>query len=754
MYLRPIISSLPLAARTKPIQICKPYNTLSRMCARSAYTDLPRVLKDESITERAVSLAKTWAVNTDSSASKEDIVASLSTDPSATPFIMQFTDFVMRPEDMNVAARLLRDILKSTPVPAFFQAVDAAMLRLASVFAPIFPMPVIMGARLRMRMHVAPFVGVFEGLKLDGTLQRNVNLLGEAVLGEEEAERRREEAQMLLAKQGVDYVSVKVSGVTSQLNRWDFEGSLERILNSLRPLFRTAKDSRPRVLINLDMEEYHDLELTLEAFMKLLEEEEFKDIDAGIVLQTYLPDSFPALVKLVEWANSRDGAAEIKIRLVKGANLAMEKVDAALHGWKQAPYETKAEVDANYLRCLDWVLTPERLRRVRIGVASHNLFLLAYAHELSRERGLTNRVGFEMLQGMTPRHTSFLSQQGHGMLLYTPVCRFKDFDVSIAYLFRRFEETSADGNFLRSLPTFAPGSLSFRLEEARFRNAAVKYPSVAVGARREQCRPAAASAMTLEDSNVFFNEPDTDPSLPSNREWALEVIKLEHFNGTIADSSYIASVTGAEDLVNETRSAGADWGKRSTKERRATLVALADVLARRRGDLINAMIHEGGKTFAEADSEVSEAIDFAQYYGMVCEDLPKTFEPFGVVLVAAPWNFPVAIASGGVLAALAAGNGVILKPSNITKRCGELVAECAWEAGVPKNVLRLVQTPAREIGKELVIKADAVILTGSTETANLFRSWKNDLRLFAEVSLEDQSCIFFLFFFISTHLYD
>ncbi len=166
--------------------------------------------------------------------------------------------------------------------------------------------------------------------------------------------------------------------------------TLKRIEERLRELYLHAASTSPPTFVNLDMEEYRDLELTICAFMKLLDEPELRSIEAGIVLQAYLPDTFPALQRLTEWANQRQKTAggEIKIRLVKGANLAMEKVDAALHGWNQAPYETKMEVDANYKRCLDWVLNAEQMNGIRIGLASHNLFDVAWTHLLAEERGV------------------------------------------------------------------------------------------------------------------------------------------------------------------------------------------------------------------------------------------------------------------------------------------------------------------------------------------------------------------------------
>lgn len=688
--------------------------------------------KDDVLVQKAVALAKEWA----SPKGDRGLVSSLAGNEPAVKFIMKFTDWVMRAEDPKVAGKLMSRLIASDGVPTFLNRIDRALMQLGGFLVPWLPSIVVDAARWRMMHFVSGFVGTVENMRLDDGSNRNVNLLGEAVLGELEAEKRRAEAETLLKTKGVDYVSVKVSGVTSQLNRWDFDGSLERVLASLRPLFTQAAASNPQVLINLDMEEYHDLEITIEAFTRLLQEPQFEDLDAGIVLQTYLPDALPALQKLVAWAHARPGSGEIKIRLVKGANLAMERVDATIHGWKQAPYESKSDTDANYLRCLNWVLTPERTQRVKVGVASHNLFLMAYAQLLSQERGVESRVGFEMLQGMTPAHTPVLAREGHGMLLYTPVCRKRDFDVAISYLFRRFEEASSDGNFLRSLPQLTADSPAFQIEENRFRDAALRKGDAAVGPRRTQQRPAFASALTLagpSDKSAFLNEPDTDPSLPQNRTWAINVLDRSRFRPPF-ESGQVGNADDMNAVLERARQAFSAWSlDKSPTERRAILSSVADMFAKRRGDLINAMVYEGSKTFAEADPEVSEAIDFANYYSMLGEQLPDSFKSFGVVAIAAPWNFPVAIAAGGMLAALASGNVAILKPSPSTPRCAELISECAWEAGVPRDALQFVQCADGELGRQLVTKTDAVILTGSSDTAKMFRSWKKDIRLFAEV---------------------
>lgn len=683
------------------------------------------------LVESAVNQASKWAAIPQ----KESLVTELASDPGAVSFVMKFIDSVMRPESPSVSALLLKRLISSQNVPSFMSSVDNALLQTGSTVAPFLPSVVVNSAKARMRSLVAPFIETIENSDFKNSSSVNINLLAEGAVSEAAAFRRREQVEELFDREGCNYISLKVTGLSPPLNTWDYQGSLRDIIDSIRPVFTKAVNSNPKRFINIDVEKYCDREITMEAFTRLLSEPQFQDLDAGIVVQSYLPDSFSALQSLVSWANERPGKGEIKIRLVKGANLAMEKVEATMRGWEQAPYELKSDADANYLRCLDWILTSERLRRVRIGVASHNLFYLGYAKHLADERGVSSRVSFENIKGMTPSHTPALAEEGMGMLLYTPVCHNDDFGTSISYLFRRFEEISSPGNFLHSLSSISDSTSSFKQEETRFRSAYAKKDFVSSEPRRKQERPAKASHMTLcglSNTGEFLNEPDSDPSIPHVREWALRVIDKSHFQ-PVSESSWVKNIQDMDAVLNRARDAAKRWRETEKSERQELIARIGDVIARRRGDFLNAIVHEGSKTFHEGDIEMSEAVDFANYYSAKTGNLPDSFESFGVVTVAAPWNFPSAIGMGGTLASLAAGNAVIVKPSPNTPRCLEIGVECAWEAGVPRDVLQFIQCPENEVGKHLITSSDAVILTGSTESAKLFRSWKKDIKLFAEV---------------------
>ena len=704
---------------------------------------------DQYLTEEAVGLVGEWLAA--AGGNRRDRAAAgrlrrLLSDSDGTAFTMGFADRVIRPERHRAAARQLRSLVVRHGTPAFLSAADRVLLAVGARLAPLFPGAVMPLARRRMRKLVGHLLAENEPDSLrrawaaphQAGFARNVNLLGEAVLGEEEADRRLEETAELISRPEVDYVSVKASAVVPQLNYWDWEGSRLRVLERLRLLLRRAAAARPPAFLNLDMEEYHDLELTISVFRELLDEPEFLGASAGIVLQAYLPDSAAALRELTEWAVRRReaGGAEIKIRLVKGANLAMERVEAVMRGWEQAPYPSKAEVDANYKRLVDYALRPERTRAVRIGIGSHNLFDLAWAHLLSRERGVADRVDFEMLQGMAPALSRVVKGTAPGgVLLYTPVVALETFDTAISYLFRRLEENSTEGNFLRAMFQLAPDSAEFHRQAEAFRAAVRDREAVSDRPRRWQERPApAASAHGRE---VFANEPDTDPALAGNREWAGRVRSRD--GGAVRTPA-----VGSADELGAIAAAArrSSWGRTPPARRRETLHQMADLLARRRGDLISAMVWEGRKTFAEADPEVSEAIDFARYYGDRALDLEAedgaAFEPLPVIAVVPPWNFPTAIPAGGTAAALAAGARVLLKPSRRTRRCAEIMAECAWEAGVPRDALAFLTLPRGEEGerasRRLAEEADGLILTGSEETARLFASWRPELRLFAETS--------------------
>lgn len=698
-----------------------------------------RALADE-----AVALVRRWLVESaevpaDPAAAQ---LAALLRDPAGLPFTVGFVDGVVRPEDPHVAARRLREL--ASEVPGFLPWHLRTGVRLAaagSLLAPRLVVPVVRRALRRLLRHLvvdatpARLGPAIARLRREGT-RLNVNLLGEAVLGDQEARRRLERTMDLLAREDVDYVSVKVSSVVPPHSPWAFEATVEEVVARLRPLYELAASFDPPKFVNLDMEEYRDLDLTIEVFCRLLDE--LEHLEAGIVLQTYLPDALPAMERLQSWAAARRarGGARIKVRVVKGANLPMERVDAELHGWPLATWGSKAETDAHLKRVLDLALRPEHTANVRIGVAGHNLFDLAFAWLLAAERGVQDAVDVEMLLGMAPAQAEVVRREVGRLLLYTPVVHPGEFDVAIAYLVRRLEEGASAENFLSALFELEEDENLFARERERFLAAVAAMHDEAVPRHRVPRAP-------TEPGQGFENAQDTDPSVPEHREWAAQV--LRRARGSRLGEERVREHTVTDEAALGALLAGAHeaapaWAALGGEGRAEVLERAARVLEERRGELCEVMVAEGGKTLDQADPEVSEAVDFARWYAHHARGLDRVpgarFVPARLTVVTPPWNFPVAIPAGSTLAALAAGSAVVVKPAPQTARCGSLMVQALWDAGVPGEVLRLVHVEEGDLGRRLVSDplVDRVVLTGSFETAELFRSFRPDLPLLAETS--------------------
>jgi RHH-type proline utilization regulon transcriptional repressor/proline dehydrogenase/delta 1-pyrroline-5-carboxylate dehydrogenase len=776
------------------------------------------------IAHEAVELVQRWLAEStqpgEGAPPKEDPaarrLAGVLSDADGLDFAVGFVDGVARPQDLFVAGYNLQRLAKR--IPRFLPWYQRAAIWLGGVFGPVLPWIVIPLARLVLRRMVGHLVVDATPEKLGPAIERlrraddpdghgarlNLNLLGEAVLGEKEALRRLEGTRALLARDDVDYVSIKVSSIASQLSMWAFDETVDRVVERLTPLYELAASSPTRKFINLDMEEYRDLDLTMAVFMRILEKPQLLSLEAGIVLQAYLPDALDALQTLTEWATQRriQGGAPIKIRVVKGANLAMERVDAAIHGWPLATYGSKQATDANYKRVLDWALTPEHTDAVKIGVAGHNLFDIAFAWLLASRRGVTDRIDFEMLLGMATRQAEAVKRTVGQLLLYTPVVDPREFDVAISYLIRRLEENASQENFMSAVFQLDSDPQLFEREKQRFLASVAEFEAddgprgAAPVPNRQQdrtreweeasapafTRPPAPPAPSPEEEqgltsvvlgltrgsggiewthdavpgpateappsvgaqeDGFRNAPDTDPSRAANRLWGRRILARSQGSDLGVEAIAAAAVTEAERLdaiLGDVARAGAAWGSRTGHDRAAVLDRAGHALEANRDRLIEVMAAETGKTIAEADPEVSEAVDFAHYYATRARELDVVqgarFVPSALTVVAPPWNFPVAIPAGSVLAALAAGSGVVIKPAPQARRSAAVMVEALWEAGVPRDLLVLVDVAENQLGQQLISdpRVDRVILTGSYETAKLFRSWRPDLPLLAETS--------------------
>lgn len=701
----------------------------------------------DALAQQAIAQVRTWleAARHEPSDPAATRLAKLLRDEAGLAFTVGFVDRVIRPEDYTVAARNLREL--SADAPGFLGLGWKLLVKLGGFFAPLMPGIVVPITRAVLRQMVghllidateAKLGKAIAHARVDDSLHLNVNLLGEAILGRDEAARRMDGTMTLLKRPDVDYVSIKVSATVAPHTPWAFDEAVADAIESLRPMF--LEGAKTGTFINLDMEEYKDLDLTIAVFTGLLDEPELKNYSAGIVLQAYLPDALGAMMQLQEWAAARvaNGGAQIKVRVVKGANLPMEIVEHESRDWPLVTWPTKQATDANYKAVLDYALRPEHVKAVRIGAAGHNLFDVAYHWTLANARGVADSLDIEMLLGMAPQQQAAVRKSVGSVLLYTPVVHPEEFDVAIAYLIRRLEEGASHENFMSAVFDLDADPELFNRERDRFLAALASVPATVPTPNRTQDRTAPVAPWP----GGFANTADSDPALPANRAWADPIrakMKDSSLGVALSDASWLKTPADVDAAIATAGIAAQSWGALTGAQRAEILHRAGDELERRRAELLEVMGAECGKVLEQSDPEVSEAVDFAHYYAESAAALDTvagaTAAPVGLTVVTPPWNFPVAIPSGSTLAALAAGSPVIFKPARQAARCGALIAEALWAAGVPKDVLQYVRMDG-SMGKHLISNpaVERLVLTGSYETAELFRGFRSDLGLLAETS--------------------
>ena len=374
--------------------------------------------------------------------------------------------------------------------------------------------------------------------------------------------------------------------------------------------------------------------------------------------------------------------------------------------------------------------------------------------------GVEKQVTFEMLEGMANHLPRVMRNLGKQIILYTPVVKNEHFLNAVSYLVRRLDENTGKDNFLSYSFNLKYNSKEWDFLQQQFIEAYDLKDKIAPKPYRTQNRNEKQSQTS--DLQIFKNEPDTIFDLKKNRMWAdnirkqwkkttsdkpyhipvqiadKEVItekKLSFFDRSQSDEITIceASLSNLEhmkEIILHAEKDASNWRKTMLETRNLILHQVAENLSSNRGNLIGCMSAITGKTFLEGDVEVSEAIDFCRYYPITMKafaDLETiSITPKGIILVIPPWNFPLAIPVGGVAAALAGGNTVILKPASVALPVAWEFAKCFWDAGVPKDALQVVCTDGREPLNYLTSHPSIkhIILTGGTDTA--FRLLENN----------------------------
>jgi RHH-type proline utilization regulon transcriptional repressor/proline dehydrogenase/delta 1-pyrroline-5-carboxylate dehydrogenase len=553
-------------------------------------------------------------------------------------------------------------------------------------------------------------------------------------------------------------LSVKISALCARIQPSDPQTTIAKIIQRLKQI--VVRANQLGAAINLDMEHYGLKEITLELFKALSRDPDLVDSPRlGFVIQAYLRDSHHDTEEMLNWAR-REGR-QIMIRLVKGAYWDFEKVVAAQKTWDVPVYLSKPQTDANYERISRLLLSNRPL--VYPAFASHNVRSIAHAAVYGREQGVDpGDYEFQMLYGMATPIRRALVQLGYRVREYCPIGQLVP---GMAYLVRRLLENTSNEGFLRA-----------GFSEKRSITALLSNPAAQVAERPDANgkpgKPFAGNANSghrlapYRTETPFRNEPTLDFAVAAPRTRMVQALAsvrgklgltypLVIGGKELPGSAQLVSINPARPqqvigqvaqgatpevamAVVAARKAFASWSRTNAESRSKLLDRLADKMRAARYELAAWQIFEVGKTWAEADSDVVEAIDFCTFYademrrlgqGCLTQNVPgeisiEDYVPRGVAAIIAPWNFPLAILCGMTVAALVTGNTVIIKPAEQSSVIGALFMNLLREAGFPDGVANLVSGTGESVGSLLVAHPDIdlIAFTGSREVGTLIWS--------------------------------
>ena len=512
-------------------------------------------------------------------------------------------------------------------------------------------------------------------------------------------------------------ISIKLSALHPRYE----VGHEDRVMRELVPLTlqlaRQAKDAG--MGFNIDAEEADRLDLSLKVIEAVLGDPSLAGWDGfGVVVQAY--GKRAALV--IDWlhALASEHDRKIMVRLVKGAYWDTEIKRAQVEGLAGFPVFTrKTATDISYICCAQRLLACRD--RIYPQFATHNAHTVCAILEMA---GDERDFEFQRLHGMGESlHDLVMAQNGTRCRIYAPVGAHRDL---LAYLVRRLLENGANSSFVNqivdtSVPALTVAADPFGTPEAGQINSAIRLPRDLYGGERPNSRGwdlhNAEDIAEIERACAPFKNHfwRVGPLLCADAQGQSEYLVLNPANH---DDRVGAALQATPDDVQTALAHASPW-QVDAKERAACLRRAADLMQANFGEVFAALSREAGKTRMDCIAELREAVDFLRYYAARASSL--AYPARGLIACISPWNFPLAIFTGQIAAALAAGNGVLAKPAEQTCIIAVLATRLLHEAGVPANVLQLLPGPGADIGAVLTSdpRMDGVCFTGSTATARI-----------------------------------
>lgn len=564
------------------------------------------------------------------------------------------------------------------------------------------------------------------------------DMLGEAAYTEEDANRYYNDYVQAIhaigkdaAGQGVyegNGISVKLSAIHPRYSRAQHERVMSELLPRLKELFLLGK--KYDIGINIDAEEANRLELSLDLMEALVSDPDlagYKGI--GFVVQAYQKRCPFVIDYLIDLA--RRNNQKLMIRLVKGAYWDSEVKWAQVDGMDGYPtYTRKVHTDISYLACARKLLDAQDA--VFPQFATHNAYTLGAIYQMGKGKDFEHQC----LHGMGETlYDQVVGPQnlGRRVRVYAPVGTH---ETLLAYLVRRLLENGANSSFVNqivdeniSIDHLIKSPFDTIAEQGIHLHPALPLPRNLYGKDRLNSQGVDFSNETVlqnlqeklnQASSEDFHAASIVNGEARNVGEAQPVRNPADHNDVVGTVSF-ADAALAQEAIGAAVAALPEWSAKPASERADCLRRFADLLEQHTPALMMLAVREAGKTLNNAVAEVREAVDFCRYYANEAENtLSKDAKAVGAIVAISPWNFPLAIFTGEVVSALAAGNTVIAKPAEQTSLIATYAVSLMHQAGIPTSALQLV-LGAGDVGSALTgdTRIGGVIFTGSTEVARL-----------------------------------
>ncbi|MBY6091707.1 bifunctional proline dehydrogenase/L-glutamate gamma-semialdehyde dehydrogenase PutA [Maritimibacter alkaliphilus] len=548
------------------------------------------------------------------------------------------------------------------------------------------------------------------------------DMLGEAALTEADAQRyiaayAKAIAHLASRVKGDDIranpgISIKLSALFPRYETAQADRVMVDLVARTRDLARQAKAAG--IGLNIDAEEAARLELSLDVIAAVMADPELAGWDGfGVVVQAYGLRAG----EVIDWLYGLAGRLDRKImvRLVKGAYWDAEIKRAQVEGLEGFPvYTQKASTDVSYICNAAKLL--EMTDRIYPQFATHNAHTMAAILEMAPSKDVFE---FQRLHGMGEElHALVRKAEGTRCRIYAPVGSYRDL---LAYLVRRLLENGANSSFVHQIAdeNVAPEEIAadpFLAVEgwlAAPHNPAIDLPEGLFAPERPNSK-----GFDLDDPAELAGlavamEPFATKQYLAGPEGGEEHPVINPATGAEVGRVRRVTAEGAVAACDRAR----DWSDTPVAERAAILNRAADLYEAHAAEIFALLSREAGKVLADGVAELREAVDFLRYYA--AQATASEAAPAGIFACISPWNFPLAIFTGQISAALATGNGVVAKPAEATCLTADLAVALLHEAGVPGDVLQLLPGTGAEVGGAITAhpRIAGVCFTGSTATA-------------------------------------